>query len=50
MSQRREEREGDEVNVGRVFQTDVKQISESLGAKERMAAPEHKPQTGEKSL
>ena len=34
MSQRQEETEEDDVNVGRVVQTDVKQISESLGAKE----------------
>lgn len=33
MSQR-QETEVDGVNVGRVVQTDVKQISESLGAKE----------------
>ena len=34
MSQKQEETEEDEVNVGGVVQTDVKQISESLGAKE----------------
>lgn len=50
VSQRQEETEVDDVNVGRVFQTSVKQISESLGAKEWVMPPAVRAETTDREM